>query len=117
MDKKKTIIVDLDGCVLKHYGIGATKQWRTFNPLPNVLEAFDAWERDGHCIVLMSARKECCRFDLEVELRTLGLFWDHLILGVPSGERVLINDRKPDVGPSCRAICVSRNVGLNGGNL
>jgi len=110
--KKKTYIVDLDGCVLQHYGRGPSYQWKTCVLLDGVKEQFDRWEMDGHCVVLMTARKECCRADLEETLRAHGLFWDRLVMGVTSGERVLINDSKPGYEPSARAVTLERNRGL-----
>lgn len=111
--KAKTVIVDVDGCVLRHHGKGACNQWRTYSILPDVVAAFNEWERLGYCVVLMSARKECCRHELEIALQSHGLFWDHLILGVTSGERVLVNDVKtPAREPSARTVVLPRNEGL-----
>jgi len=42
----------------------------------------------------------------EVHLKSLGICWDHLIMGVSSGIRVLINDKLRDVDKN-RAISVN----------
>ena len=108
----KTIILDIDGCIFKHYGKGACFQWNSNDLLPHVEETFNAWEKEGRCIILITARKESCRPTLENILRVKGLFWDHLIMGVPHGERIILNDKKSNGDNSCRAINLERNAGL-----
>jgi len=110
----KTIIIDIDGCIFKHYGKGACHQWLESSTelLPHVNEKFDCWEKNGYYIILMTARKESCRPILERTLRNKGLFWDILIMGVPHGERVIINDRKSNGDVSCSAVNLKRNAGL-----
>lgn len=109
----RTIILDIDGTILKHQGQGATVQWNLpCSKLPGCTEFFDQAEREGACIILVTARKESHRQWTEDELRKCGVFWDHLIMGVPHGERVIINDAKADDAPSARAIVVKRNEGL-----
>lgn len=110
----KTIIIDIDGCIFKHCGKGACHQWleSPAELLPHVKEAFNCWEKDGCYIILMTARKESCRPILEHTLRNKGLFWDLLIMSVPHGERIIINDRKSNGDASCTAINLERNAGL-----
>lgn len=112
--KAKTVFLDLDGCVFKHCDKGACHQWSTHVLLPSVVDAFNEWERKGYCVVLVTARKESCRPRLEWQLRNLGLFWDALIMGAPSGQRVLVNDQKADTTepPSAVAVVLKRNEGL-----
>lgn len=112
----KTIFLDVDGCVLRHRGEGACVQWSlgAGELLPGVREKLDAWEKAGYCVVLVTSRRECCRLDLERHLRALGLFWDQLIMGIPHGERVLVNDAKQGGAPSARAVVLGRNLGLGG---
>lgn len=108
--KSTTVIVDLDGVILHHYG-APSYSWQTYELNPGVLLKFDEWEMEGTCIIIMTARKECCRKELEIELRKLGLFWDQLIMGVTSGDRVLYNDMK-GTNYSAFAVNVERNRGL-----
>jgi hypothetical protein len=60
----------------------------------------------------MTARKESGREMTERHLKSLGLMWDHLIMGVSGGVRVLIND-KLEHGDNDRALAV--NVKTNNG--
>jgi hypothetical protein len=113
--KSKTIILDIDGCIFKHGGNGACDQWTTRHALLDAVKVvFDKLEREGCFIMLVTARKESCRCFLEDELRACGLFWDALVMGLPSGQRILVNDEKPDASePSAIALVVKRNEGLS----
>lgn len=105
-----TLIIDIDGCIFRHKGDGASEQWYGQHELlPGVLEFLDAREREGCFIVLCTARKESNRERLVAVLDRHGIYYDHLIMGVTSGERVLINDMKPHGRPSARAIEMERN--------
>lgn len=109
-----TIILDIDGCVLCHYGSLTRIQWLPPRLLPGVREQFDAWERGGCKIILLTGRKESMREKTERDLRELGLFWDELVMGVGGGPRYLINDRKPDGTMTAFAVNLPRNKGLEG---
>lgn len=112
--KTRTIICDIDGCIFVHFNDGPIRQWSdTPELLPGVHDAFRQWESESACIVLMTARRESCRQQLELWLQHRGLFWDHLIMGVGHGQRVLINDSKPNASvPSAVAFTITRNEGL-----
>lgn len=114
--KPRTWIFDVDGTILVHKNEGACKQWSgpAFLELcPGVRETFNEIERNCGCIVLITTRPECARPWLEGNLRYYGLFWHHLIMGVPSGPRVLVNDSKPThTGDTAFSLTVERNGGL-----
>lgn len=110
---KKTIFLDIDGCILEHFG-NLSKQI-TFPPvlLPNVIEKINEWEAEGHKIILVTGRKESSRKITEEQLSFLGIFYDQLVMGINRGERVIINDKKPNNDMvTCRAIEIKRNAGL-----
>jgi hypothetical protein len=109
-----TIILDLDGCVLWHYGSLSRIAWLDAKLLPGVREQFDAWERAGCKIILLTGRKESMREKTERDLQELGLFWDTLVMGVGGGPRYLINDKKSDGTLTAFALNVPRNKGLEG---
>jgi hypothetical protein len=116
MSLPKTVFVDIDGCVFEHEGKGACAQWGTQSKLlEGAREAFDEWEKKGYYIILVTSRKESCRRSLEYELQTHKLFWDLLIMGVPHGPRILINDKKKEtIYVSCATFELPRNAGLKG---
>lgn len=107
-----TRIVDVDGVIVEHLGQGSSLQWKTsaMKLLPSATECFDSWEKRGDHIVLMTARPECCRADLENWLRNRGVFWHQLVMGVASGSRVLYNDAHPEY--ATLAVTLPRNEGL-----
>ena len=111
--KRRTIIVDLDGCIIKHKESGPHQQWYGSQQLlPGVKEAFAEWESESACIVIMTARPECTRKSLERILDHLEIFYEQLIMGVGHGERILINDSKPFGPKSAQAWVLPRNEGL-----
>jgi hypothetical protein len=92
-DKPKTIFCDIDGTILKH--VHSFSNILSTNPiiLDGVLKKFNDWDAKGYKIILTTARKESARRTTEKHLNSLGLCWDYLLMGITSGERVLINDK------------------------
>jgi len=105
-EKPKTIFCDLDGTVLKHCHKFSDLNKIDPEVLPGVNAKFNEWDSKGYKIILTTARKESAREMTEAHLKSLGLCWDHLIMGVSSGVRVLINDKLRDADKN-RAICVN----------
>lgn len=104
-DMKKTIFLDIDGCLIQHNGNLSTQILTPPILLPGVLEKLCEWDAEGHMIILVTGRKESLRKFTEEQLCKLGIFYDHLIMGVSRGERVVINDKKTD-----KSICVARGI-------
>jgi hypothetical protein len=110
---KETIITDIDGCLLLQDGSATHQLLSEPKLLPNVKEKFDEWSSKGCFIIIVTARKESSRDITEKQLKSFGLFWDHLIMGLPSGKRTIINDLKPNSDQDTAvAINVKRNAGL-----
>lgn len=63
-------------------------------------------EKDGHKIILVTARKESHREITVQNLLECGYCWDLLIMGCTNGERIVVND-----GP-CGYVEVLTNDGL-----
>ena len=104
--KPKTIICDIDGTILKHLhrfsDIIETKP----KLLPGVIDKINQWDSQGHKIIFMTARKESAREMTEKHLKSLGLCWDQLVMGVTSGTRILINDKLTNKDPD-RAVSIN----------
>lgn len=105
-EKPKTIFCDIDGTLVKHAHRFSDLKDTEPILLPGVREKFNQWDSQGHKIILCTARKESAREMTESHLRMLGLCWDQLIMGVTSGQRVLIND-KLNVSHPDRAIGIN----------
>lgn len=115
--RRKTYFIDIDGVILlKSLNSGATAAWAQDIKLylcPGVKSFFDAIEKEGAAIVLVTARRESCRAYLESELRRLGLFWDHLLTGLGNGTRILINDSmNPEENITADSLCIKTNKGF-----
>jgi hypothetical protein len=109
----KTIICDIDGCILKHMGNLYKIQIESPILLNGVKEKFDEWEKKAYKIILLTGRKESMREITEIQLKSQGLFWDVLIMGATRGQRVLINDLKPSCDtPTAYAVNLQRDQGL-----
>jgi hypothetical protein len=107
-DLPKTWLVDVDGVVFPHNGY---LQCEEECPLPGVLDFFQQLP-EGDAVVLMSARPEKYRAQTERQLARFGIRYSLLLLGLPVGERILINDIKPRGLKTAWAINVARDAGI-----
>lgn len=105
-DKPKTLFVDLDGTILKHQHTISDVYARPPELLPGVLERFNTWDSSGYRIILVTARKESTREVTALQLQQLGIAYDQLVMGVSSGQRVLINDKLNEMDTD-RAISIN----------
>jgi hypothetical protein len=78
-----------------------------------VKEAFRLWAHKGYTVVLTTGRPESVRDLTDRQIRGAGLYYDHLIMGLPRGPRVVINDVKQNT-ETATANCVNllRNEGM-----
>ena len=115
-NRAKTIFLDIDGSILAHLKTMTHILAEKPQILPGVIEKFNEWDGKGYKIILTTGRKESARAHTEEQLRSFGLFWDHLIMGLGGVQRVLINDIKPydPDKPTAVAINLIRDKGLEG---
>jgi hydroxymethylpyrimidine pyrophosphatase-like HAD family hydrolase len=112
-EKPKTIICDIDGTILKHMHRFTDVAFLDAEVLDGVQNMFNKWDSLNHKIILMTARKESAREMTEKDLKKLGLMWDHLIMGVNGGVRVLINDKlQPEDNDRAIAVNLITNEGF-----
>jgi hydroxymethylpyrimidine pyrophosphatase-like HAD family hydrolase len=113
LDKPKTIFCDIDGTILKHTHKFSKLDSHPPTALPGVIDKLDEWDSIGYKIILVTARKESSREMTERHLKDLGIMWDHLIMGVSSGQRILINDKLKSEDPDrAKAINVVTDSGF-----
>jgi len=118
MNNPKTIFCDIDGTILFHKGDIVKNVQEEPIILPNVIESIKQWERLNYKIILTTGRKECTRKQTEQQLSNLGIVYDLLIMGITNGDRIIINDKKPNgVKNTCYAINLVRNKGMENINL
>lgn len=105
-DKPKTLFLDIDGTLLKHQHTISDVYKHSAEVLPGVVEKINEWDSQGHTIILVTARKESTRELTERQLREFGIAWNHLIMGVGGGRRILVNDKLQE-GDINRAVAVN----------
>jgi hypothetical protein len=104
----KTWLIDIDGVIFPHNGYLESAEE---SPLPGVLDFFRALP-EHDVVLLLSARAETERQRTEAQLSRWGIRFSHLLLGLPVGERILINDIKPRGLQTALAGNVVRNSGI-----
>lgn len=87
----KTWILDVDGTLVKHNGY-KIDGYDTL--LDGVKEFFETLNPDDK-VVLLTARKEEFLPALKDFLKENNICYDYLLIDMPMGERILVNDRKP----------------------
>jgi len=113
MKRPKTLFVDIDGTLILHHEVPNQQAKLPPEILPGVLEKFEEWDRNGYNIILITGRRESERKLTEEQLNKVGIVYDKLIMGIGGGDRIIINDAKPDsTEPTAFAICVKRNDGI-----
>ena len=107
----KTIFCDIDGTILRH-SKGIYTLDREQPVLPGALEKFQEWSCNSYKIILTTARPDSARRITEAQLEKAGITYHTLIMGLPCGERILINDTKPDGTITARAYSIERDKGI-----
>jgi len=103
----KTWLIDLDGTIIQHNSHLVEK-----NILLKGVKKF--WKKISKVdkIVILSARPEKYKKSTISFLKRNSLRFDHIIFNLNVGERLLINDKKPDGLKTSISINVKRNDGL-----
>ena len=112
--KAGTMFCDLDGTIILHEDSPSTLGIKILEGAQSKLKD---WKSKGYYIVLTTARSPVNEDYLKGELARHNIPYDELIMGLSSGPRIVINDRKPSdfLKPSAMAFEVERNTGV--GNL
>lgn len=100
----KTWLVDVDGTILKHNG-HLNGGDILLDGAKNFIENIDPRDK----IILMTARREMYKDDLEIFLKLHEIRFDIIIYDATCGERILINDKKPSGLDMAYAINVERD--------
>lgn len=104
----KTWIIDLDGTIFPHNGY-------LQEPMEKVLSGVKDFFRNvdpNDFVMILTSRKSIYREITELSLEKAGIKWDMLVMDVPTGERILINDSKPSGLVTAFAVSPARNEGL-----
>jgi UDP-N-acetylglucosamine diphosphorylase / glucose-1-phosphate thymidylyltransferase / UDP-N-acetylgalactosamine diphosphorylase / glucosamine-1-phosphate N-acetyltransferase / galactosamine-1-phosphate N-acetyltransferase len=104
--KPRSIFLDIDGTILKHMHTISDVYEKDAELCAGVREKLNAWDSQGHRIILTTARKESTRQRTEQQLASLGIAYDQLVMGLTTGPRVLVNDKLAEHDPD-RAISIN----------
>ena len=88
----KTWILDLDGTLLVHDGPYVIKK---IDPLPGAREFLDSIPKRD-MIIFLTARSDYEKPHTMRFLKENNVRYDHIIFNAGEGERIMINDMKPD---------------------
>lgn len=105
MKKFNTYFVDIDGTIFKY------RKFETYMESPvEVIESTKSFliekKKEGHMIILTTARPKSMIVHTEWELQTNDIPYDNLLMGIERGPRYLINDMDPN-NPGERAIGIN----------
>lgn len=107
--RAKTWFIDLDGTILR-YNLLKSAVCRD-KLLPGVKELWDRIPKKDH-IVLITARPKYLKKHTIRFLEKHGIRFDDILFNLPNGERILINDDKPDGTKMSFVWPVKRNEGF-----
>ena len=105
----KTWIFDIDGTLLKHNSHLTTDGDIV---LEGVKSFFDKHIKEDDYIILITARPKKYKPSTVRFLNENNIRFDKIIFGVPSGERIILNDTKPKGLKTAIAIPLKRDAGL-----
>jgi histidinol phosphatase-like enzyme len=88
---KKTYFIDVDGTLLKKQPFEKIIT-EDAEILPGVKEYFDKLKEEQAVVIITTARPEELREFTADQLHDVGLWFDHLLMGIGRSERILIND-------------------------
>jgi len=114
----KTIFCDIDGTIFKHKGDIIKNILEPPEILNGVIDKFKEWDKNNYKIILTTGRKESSREQTIEQLKSLGILYDELIMGLPNGDRILINDKKDKgIDNTAYSYNLVRNRGMNNLNF
>ena len=104
----KTWLIDIDGTIVKHNGYLEGK-----DELLDGVKGFFKKIQPEDTVILLTARKEKYKKDLEDFFAENNIKYDFIIFDLPPGERILINDDKPSGLKCAYAVCKQRDQKLD----
>lgn len=116
--KKNTYFIDIDGTILKHRFDDFDDPMSVTIPIKKSIDAINQLKKEGHKIILTTARNEYMRNRTMDQLTEANCSWDQLVMGCTTGVRVVINDRgNHNTHDRTQAIDVDRDRGFDYNDL
>tara|TARA_Y100000592_G_scaffold78259_1_gene123009 strand:- start:4928 stop:6967 length:2040 start_codon:yes stop_codon:yes gene_type:complete len=112
--KQCSVFCDIDGVLVKHSPHSTCN--KEDNETLQGISKLKEWRKDGHKIILTTARNEKYRECTKELLKEIGVSYDDIVMSLPSGPRVLINDHKPSKPfvNQANSVELCRDKGLSG---
>ena len=110
--KPKTVFIDIDGTLLRHMGDSDHMMTPRTEAIAGTIPKLREWHEKGYCIIITTSRPEGLRDLTTKQLTAVGIFFDKLIMGLPRGPRVVINDTKPDGTITALGYSLPRDEGI-----
>ena len=101
----KTWIFDLDGTLVKHNGYKLDGKDTLLAGAKEYLDELPEEDR----IVILTSREERYKEETLKFLMESGVRYDEILFGMPMGERIVVNDRKPSGLSMAVAVNVERD--------
>ena len=101
----KTWIFDLDGTILKHNGYKIDGKDTLFEEAKEYLNMLPAEDK----IIIFTSRTEEYRQQTLEFLQEHVVRYDEILFGMPMGERIIVNDRKPSGLDMAVAVNIDRD--------
>lgn len=86
-----TWLLDLDGTIVTHNGYLIQGHDTLLESAKGFLDSIPA----GDTVIILTSRKEEYREQTLAFLAEHNIRFDHIVFGLPYGERILVNDKKP----------------------
>lgn len=110
--KYYTIFCDIDGTIFKYRKFNTYLSTKP-EPVLSVVNELQRLEKEGHTIVLTSARPENLRFHTTNELMENNVPCHQLVLGLARGTRFLVNDMEDPNKPRAVSLNIVRDQGFS----
>lgn len=107
----KTVFCDIDGTLITNTSLQLHPKNGTGQPLLNNIHQLQQLHSSGNTvIVLTTSRPERYRLETIAELSKHNIPFDHLIMSLPHGKRIIVNDyAASNPYPACESINIPRD--------
>lgn len=109
MDKRKTWFLDFDGTIVYQKSYREEIDYI----LPSTIDFFNNTIKESDFVIITTGREESHKKRIEKFMNSFGLKYDLILCGLPTGVRIVVNDKKPDGTKTALSHNVTRDEGLN----
>lgn len=108
-NQPKTWFIDFDGTLVLHKSHMSNNDFI----LSSTKDFFTKVVREDDYVIITTARSHEDKTRIEKFLIKHNIKWNLILCGLPTGSRILINDRKPDGTPTAYAHNLNRDEGID----